>query len=349
MRRAFPIKPIAPRCAPTRPTAANGGHAVILLTARRSEPDRVPERIITDVGDQPGPERIGDEVTRGCVQVVVFAQRVVVVAAAPDRCVMLPLIVHRTRCARFHAGHGVGQRGDAPQLQQPMCMIRHQHPGQQPGIARRCCGECPAGGCCKQKIYEYGATLPCRGGQQVNAVRRRLPAAAQRAMPWRVNVGHAAMLAVLDHAGYRRLPRPALGIHVATDCQRQSAGSAGKARRARVRSYRAEFGQHDGRGAPGSCGFRTYPSASQCTKRHAPDSSATYAPRRSAPGRDCLTADARRARVRSYRVESGQRDGRGASLDHRPYVPCVGAHLGATGIPGKVVAPGCAPTVGVRQ
>jgi len=110
-----------------------------------------------------------------------------------------------------------------------MDMIRHQHPGQQPGIARRRFGECSTGGCRNQKICEHGATLPCRGSQQVSAVGRRLPTAAQRAMPGRVDIGHTAMLMALDHAGYRRLPCSALGIHVATDCQRPSAGSTGEA------------------------------------------------------------------------------------------------------------------------
>lgn len=163
-------------------------------------------------------------------------------------------------------------------------MIRHQHPGQQPGIARRRCGECSTGGCRNQKICEHGATLPCRGSQQVSAVGRRLPTAAQRAMPGRVDIGHTAMLMALDHAGYRRLPCSALGIHVATDCQRPSAGPTGEARRAQVRSYGPRR-PHVGRGAPGSCGFRTYPSAAQCTRRHAPDPSDSYVPRRSAPGR----------------------------------------------------------------
>ena len=139
----------------------------------RLQPDGVPEWVITCARGQAGADGIGDDVAGRCLEVIVLSQRVIVECPAPQ-CTVAPAgAVGGARAGRFQSFHDGFKRIAFTQLQQPMCVIRHQHPGQQARVtqvlrsfeaSRRSTGGI--------KITKDGLAALGACGQMVNMVRQ---------------------------------------------------------------------------------------------------------------------------------------------------------------------------------
>jgi len=95
--------------------------------------DAVPKGIVSDVFDDSGTKWIGDDVTRHRTDLLVLAQRMVVITFLPQwACIAHPPI-NCAGTARLDAAHYGIERFSIGN-QQPMQVVGHDHPSQRFGI-----------------------------------------------------------------------------------------------------------------------------------------------------------------------------------------------------------------------
>ncbi|GLH31157.1 hypothetical protein BR1R5_05430 [Pseudomonas sp. BR1R-5] len=94
----------------------------------QSNPDRIPMRIIPHPLNQTCAHRVQDDVPRHSLHVLFSAQRPVMKPLLPKPPISPEMAVDGTGAVRLHPAH---QRFQAhrPQLDQPVEMIMHYHPG----------------------------------------------------------------------------------------------------------------------------------------------------------------------------------------------------------------------------
>jgi len=85
--------------------------------------------ILAKMRSQPGTNRIGRNVHRLCAQAFIAAQAVIVVPRLPDRCIGINAPGDGPPASGLEDLQAAGERS-ASQFDQPVKMIRHDHPGQ---------------------------------------------------------------------------------------------------------------------------------------------------------------------------------------------------------------------------
>ena len=98
-------------------------------------PHRIPERVVAHAFHQPCPDGIGNQITCGPLYVIFPTQQMLVIRACPERSGTCPLFVVGSRSGGLDAVHDRGQMIAITDLDQPMPVVRHQHPRQQSRIA----------------------------------------------------------------------------------------------------------------------------------------------------------------------------------------------------------------------
>jgi RNA-directed DNA polymerase len=145
-----------------------------------SQPHRIPMRIIAQPPNQPGSQRIGDDVARHADEVVLAAQGAVVKTRLPEadsRGVAVPIDGFGGIGLEVadHTGQFAGL-----QLQQPVQMVGHQDESQGSAalqvVAASEFADRPTS---EQKVGEYGVAVTDHRGDQIDAPRFRKAAPAQ--------------------------------------------------------------------------------------------------------------------------------------------------------------------------
>jgi len=162
-----------------------------------------PVRVFPNVGDQPSPYRVGDDVPRLYPQVLVIAQTMIVEAALPDRSRNPSNRVDGPRATRLEATKA-GRKIILVQGKQPMQMVRHDHP---------CMGLADAFpiAVVQLVVYDIGQRgrleqwLPVMRGHG-HGIHRILPGMTPSRESW---AGHAASVRAGDGDVHRRLPHVA--------------------------------------------------------------------------------------------------------------------------------------------
>gem|GEM_PF-5543358 len=98
-----------------------------------SQPHRIPMRIVTDASHQTCPERVSNNVSGGYQDIFIPSQRSVVVTRLPDRPPLYPRLTQCVAGLAFETLHQ-GAQCCAFELQQPMHMIWHYHPGHRSAV-----------------------------------------------------------------------------------------------------------------------------------------------------------------------------------------------------------------------
>lgn len=159
--------------------------------APRLQPDGIPERVGDYPFHQAGAHRVADQVSRHRAQVFLVAQGMVVVRRCPQRAVPAEHAIGRARTGRFEAADHLRQRIAGAQFDQPVRVVRHQHPGQRRGIAPH--------------LPATQATANRAGSHKVGKERRPVVGGTRHV----VNVTRCAVAS----ATQCRMTRPAKGVH----------------------------------------------------------------------------------------------------------------------------------------
>ena len=101
------------------------------------QPDGIPERVIAKPLDQARTQGIGDEVSRGTDYTLIIAYRMVMECATPYRTLRTHCEIHAAAARGLQSACDCAQRIALAELQQPMRMIRHQHPRQHRCISKK--------------------------------------------------------------------------------------------------------------------------------------------------------------------------------------------------------------------
>ncbi|MNI20064.1 hypothetical protein D3C73_735220 [compost metagenome] len=99
-----------------------------------SEPDGVPQWVVSNPSHKPGTQRVGDDVSGCCFQVFLAAQGPVEVAFLPYSGTMASLLINESSATRFGGLHQLRQI-TAVQFNQPVKVIGHDHPSYRRGKA----------------------------------------------------------------------------------------------------------------------------------------------------------------------------------------------------------------------
>ncbi len=167
---------------------------VALLPQRPSAPG---VRKLAKKRSQPSTNRIGRNVHRLLAQAFIAAQRVVVVARLPDRRVGFHLPGNGPSASGLEDLHAPGERS-ASQFDQPMKMVRHDHPREGEGPPRPLY--------CAQRfdqkidvgfIVEPASTRVCHSGDRIDIAGLRPPAITE------CGAGHARRLCCARQALHR--------------------------------------------------------------------------------------------------------------------------------------------------
>jgi hypothetical protein len=146
-------------------------------------PHRIPKRVVAHAFHQPCPDGIGDQIARGSSYVIVPTQQLVVIRACPERSGTPPVFVVGARGGGLDAVHDRGQMIAITDLDQPMPVVRHQHPRQQSRIAADVGVEMAArgraGGC---EFAEEGVARQGGRGHQVRMAWQMDTMAPERCM-----------------------------------------------------------------------------------------------------------------------------------------------------------------------
>ncbi len=101
---------------------------------KASSPDGVPERIVADTLNQPGAQRVGDDVSRDLLQVLFPAHGMVMEARRPEPLLFCKRLVPLPCRSRFGTPDITRQGLACAKLQQTVPMIGHEHPAQKTRI-----------------------------------------------------------------------------------------------------------------------------------------------------------------------------------------------------------------------
>ena len=190
-----------PRCSWNTHRRASRPEALLqrLRNAVR-DPHGVPERVVAHAFHPPCPDGIRDQVTRRSPHVTFPTQQALVIRPCPERTGTPRISVIGARCGGLDPVHDRRKMIAVANLDQPMSVVRHQHPRQQPRFAVdvrvEMAARGPASGC---EFLEEG--LAPNGGRshQVHMTWEMEAMAPERRMTcMRENgTGHASQLAGL--------------------------------------------------------------------------------------------------------------------------------------------------------
>lgn len=147
------------------------------------KPDRIPERIVTQPPDQPSPQRIGHDIARHTEQILLGSQAMIMEARHSDTPLGARALSRHPTARRLQPIHQSSQAVHLAQLNQPMGMIRHQHPGEHMAVTKEpwrfeTAGSRTASG----KVAEYRLAVTGDGSDQIGRSGAGSAASAQGAI-----------------------------------------------------------------------------------------------------------------------------------------------------------------------
>ena len=171
-----------PRCSSNTDRKASRPRALLQdLRYAIPDPHGIPERVVAHALHPSCPDGIGDQVTRRIPHIIIPAQQTLVIRPCPERTGTPRLFVVGTRGGGLDPVHERGKMIAVAHLDQPMPMVRHQHPRQEPRFAVDVRVEVAArglaGGC---EFFEEGLARQGGRGHQVRMARQMQAMAPER-------------------------------------------------------------------------------------------------------------------------------------------------------------------------
>ncbi len=164
------------------------------LVREFSQPRRPPEGILPHCSSQSRTQRIGNDIPGNRDYIFLSAQRPIMKRLSPDLIFPAAQATHLSCTDRLHPSNRFGQVLTPSKLKQPMDMIRHKHPGEQPVPPdHRAPSKSRRSNAARLEVCEQGCA-PCRScGDQIDVTRNRRTPFAQCAVARNIGksrVGH---------------------------------------------------------------------------------------------------------------------------------------------------------------
>ena len=145
-----------------------------------SQPHRIPKRIVPNPPHQSCPYRIGDDIPCHRLNIFFGSQSMVMIGRRPQGSLRLSDRIDAASTRRFETEQQLVQAETLTQRNQPVNVIRHQHPGKQPGVTKQTRVVEGTGSHARQmEIGEQRLALHGGGGEKIQLARQRNTASAQ--------------------------------------------------------------------------------------------------------------------------------------------------------------------------